>query len=127
VSRFRKLLTAFLPSRQSLKPAGPPPSDSASPVTDWRDGQRIYALGRWPDLPAKYSKAAIYKALSVMGNRRVSESWLRTHTGLPSSDFDSFVNHLLTSGVMQDVTDAEPAAFYIRANATKVTQPMPLY
>lgn len=76
-----------------------PPPDSAI------EGDLIYRLRQWPDLPPSLRTARVLRLLSVMSSRRVNRHWMIRQSGKPA-EVDALLA-LLVAGDWVEVIDPQ--------------------
>jgi len=62
-----------------------------------------YRLRAWPVLPAEHRTAVIYRALSVMGERVVSVTWLARRTGFELPHAQEILDWLAREGYAEEI------------------------
>ena len=63
----------------------------------------VYRLRHWPDLPSVHRTAAVYRALSLMSNRRVNRRWFLKHSRMKAKQVDKLLGTLLAQGALEIV------------------------
>lgn len=62
-----------------------------------------YRLRAWPALPAEHRTAAVYRALSIMGERVVSVTWLARRTGFALPQAQEILDWLAQEGYAEQI------------------------
>jgi hypothetical protein len=80
----------------------PMPHVAEGPAPAVGDGL-VYKLRQWPDLPSVHRTAAVYRALSVMSNRRVNRRWFVKHSRMKAPHAERLLDTLIRQGAIEIV------------------------